>query len=793
MEQQFGQSASKANFLIGVLNLPAVAIGIFIGGLLMKKYKLGVVAGAQLSFGTSFVSFLLLMTQFGIKCENSKSLPKQGEEKMESGTTAEQSECVKKGCRGATNTRPLLLKLADIAKAFFPSLKKLLCTPAYFLLLCGSILKFNSFIGLVTFKPKYMEQQFGQSASKANFLIGVLNLPAVAIGIFIGGLLMKKYKLGVVAGAQLSFGTSFVSFLLLMTQFGIKCENSKVFHNCSCVAFAAPPSGNISVILGQCPRKDDCRRSFIYYLAVSVIGSFISALGATPGYIVTISYNYETTISASTNSSTVSVPCSQDSGQLTELEAQEQSSRIVACEHDGGSLMWVAVLLGNMLRGVGEATITPLGISFIDDFASPENSAFYIGCLHTIAVIGPLFGFTLGAFCARMYVDIGFVDLGVTSMPAVSLGIFLSGIIMKKFKLDLLGAAKVALGTAILGCLCTLPLFALTCDNAEIAGLSVSYGGTGISDSESSVSVACNSGCGCPVNQWEPVCGENGMTYVSPCFAGCNISRGSGKNTTFHDCRCIEAFPKSGNFSAVLGQCPREEKCSRMFIYYLAFQSLSFFIFSLGSTPMYIINLSYKYESTISASTNSSTVSFPCSQDPGQLTELDAQEQSSRIAGCLHTITVIGPLFGFTLGSFCAKLYVDIGFVDLGVTSMPAVSLGIFFSGLIMKKFKLDLMGAAKMGLVTAIIGSLCILPYFALTCENAEIAGLTVSYGGCVDPELKSLSVGMYTLALRAFAPDERDGWQVARTGPGAALHPGRIRLVLLFNTWKTVHGAGE
>ncbi|KAK6488351.1 solute carrier organic anion transporter family member 1C1-like isoform X1 [Huso huso] len=282
-----------------------------------------------------------------------KSLPKQGEEKMESGATAEQSECVKEGCREATNARPLPLKLADIAKAFLPSLKKLLCTPAYFLLLCGSILKFNSFIGLVTFKPKYMEQQFGQSASKANFLIGVLNLPAVAIGIFIGGLLMKKYKLGVVAGAQLSFGTSFVSFLLLMTQFGIKCENSKVagftvsytgtsqisynektllsacnsgctcslkqwdpvcadsgityvspclagckettgfgketvFHNCSCVAFAPPPSGNISVILGQCPRKDDCRRSFIYYLAVSVIGSFISALGATPGYIVTI-------------------------------------------------------------------------------------------------------------------------------------------------------------------------------------------------------------------------------------------------------------------------------------------------------------------------------------------------------------------------------------------------------------------------------------------------------------------------------------------------------------------------
>lgn len=59
-----------------------------------------------------------------------------------------------------------------ISTGFLPSLKRLLGTPAYFLLLCGSILKFNSFIGLFTFKAKYMEQQFGQSASRANFLIG---------------------------------------------------------------------------------------------------------------------------------------------------------------------------------------------------------------------------------------------------------------------------------------------------------------------------------------------------------------------------------------------------------------------------------------------------------------------------------------------------------------------------------------------------------------------------------------------------------------------------------------------
>lgn len=30
----------------------------------------------------------------------------------------------------------------------------------------------NGFIGMITFKPKYLEQVYGQSASKAIFLIG---------------------------------------------------------------------------------------------------------------------------------------------------------------------------------------------------------------------------------------------------------------------------------------------------------------------------------------------------------------------------------------------------------------------------------------------------------------------------------------------------------------------------------------------------------------------------------------------------------------------------------------------
>ncbi|XP_030630459.1 solute carrier organic anion transporter family member 1C1 [Chanos chanos] len=276
-----------------------------------------------------------------------RSLPKQGEE-LESLPSSSHSSQEEPG-QSTTNS----MKLADIAKGFLPSLKRLLRTPAYFLLLCGSVLKFNSFIGLLTFKAKYMEQQFGQSASRANFLIGVLNLPVVAVGIFLGGLLMKRYKLGVVSGAQLSLVTSIMAYLLLLLQFGTKCDNVKVagltvtyngtpavsheehtlfsecnqdcscsvnewdpvcsangitymspcfagctsstgqgkntvFHNCSCVLTPSPAGGSMSVSLGQCPRGRECSRSFTFYMAVSVLSSFINSLGTTPGYMVII-------------------------------------------------------------------------------------------------------------------------------------------------------------------------------------------------------------------------------------------------------------------------------------------------------------------------------------------------------------------------------------------------------------------------------------------------------------------------------------------------------------------------
>ncbi|MEQ2243599.1 hypothetical protein ILYODFUR_008550 [Ilyodon furcidens] len=45
-------------------------------------------------------------------------------------------------------------------------------------------------------------------------------------------------------------------------------------------------AANMSAVLGQCSRGTECDSQFKIYMALSVLGAFISACGGTPGYIV---------------------------------------------------------------------------------------------------------------------------------------------------------------------------------------------------------------------------------------------------------------------------------------------------------------------------------------------------------------------------------------------------------------------------------------------------------------------------------------------------------------------------
>ncbi|XP_053912232.1 solute carrier organic anion transporter family member 1C1 isoform X5 [Cuculus canorus] len=386
-------------------------------------------------------------------------------------------------------------------------------------------------------------------------------------------------------------------------------------------------------------------------------------------------YQYERF--SSTMNSTLSVsPCLQDKSQ-TPLSVLEKSQANIntGCEKEAGSSMWIYVLLGNLLRGIGETPIQPLGIAYIDDYAIEENAALYIGCVQTVAIIGPIFGFLLGSLCAKLYVDIGFVDLdsitithkdvqwvgawwlgyliagvisvlagipfwflpkhlrktesrkdsstsseqskfitedskdqhksyqqqvkiaemakGLINIPAVAFGIFSGGLIMKKFRINVLGAAKLSLGSSFFGYLLFLSLFAMGCENSDVAGLTVSYHGTKqTTDYEQALFSECNSGCLCSKNDWDPICGENGITYVSACLAGCQASNGSGKNTVYFNCSCVGTLESpSRSSSAVVGPCQKGKECPKMFQYFLVISVITSYTLSVGGTPGYILLL----------------------------------------------------------------------------------------------------------------------------------------------------------------------------------------------------------
>ncbi|XP_068442645.1 solute carrier organic anion transporter family member 1C1-like isoform X2 [Clinocottus analis] len=454
------------------------------------------------------------------------------------------------------------------------------------------------------------------------------------------------------------------------------------------------------------------------------VGCFLMAVGAFLTGLTHFfmgSYKYNTIVQVFQNDS-VNIAACVDPLKTEVPEIQmEPTKDNKTCVRESGSNMWIYVFMGNALRGIGETPVTPLGISYIDDFARAENSPFYIACLQTITLLGPMFGFLLGSYCAKLYVDIGYVDIesvhitpkdarwvgawwmgfmvssvllllssvpfwflprslphqdgdkgqpspaldgtedvannnhnlkltdiakgfvpslkrllgtpayflllcgsilkfnsfiglftfkakymeqqfgqsasranfliGMLNLPAVAVGIFLGGLMMKRYKLSLVSGAQLSFATSFMAYLLLLLQFGTKCDNIPMAGLTISYNGTqSISSDRDMLFSECNRDCSCSAEEWDPVCSDSGITYISPCMAGCLSSSGYGKNTVFLNCSCVSAsYPAGSSTSVRLGQCPHAKDCGRSFTSYMAVSVLSSFINSLGATPGYMV------------------------------------------------------------------------------------------------------------------------------------------------------------------------------------------------------------
>ncbi|XP_052249531.1 solute carrier organic anion transporter family member 4C1-like [Dreissena polymorpha] len=76
------------------------------------------------------------------------------------------------------------------------------------------------------------------------------------------------------------------------------------------------------------------------------------------------------------------------------------------------------LVLGQLLHGLGGATLYTVGLSLIDDSVPATSSPMYIGIMNAFATLGPAMGYILGGQLLEIYVDFNRVNIagvGVTS------------------------------------------------------------------------------------------------------------------------------------------------------------------------------------------------------------------------------------------------------------------------------------------------------------------------------------------------------------------------------------------
>ncbi|KAI2663538.1 Solute carrier organic anion transporter family member 2A1 [Labeo rohita] len=118
--------------------------------------------------------------------------------------------------------------MLDFFKMFPKMFVRLLLSPVFMLLILTQCCFSSVIAGLATFLNKFLERQYSASAAYGSLLIGALNLPSIAVGMVLGGLIMKRWGLSFRAIPRFSVVMLTISILCCLPLFFMGCPTQDV-------------------------------------------------------------------------------------------------------------------------------------------------------------------------------------------------------------------------------------------------------------------------------------------------------------------------------------------------------------------------------------------------------------------------------------------------------------------------------------------------------------------------------------------------------------------------------------